>query len=155
MCIYFKNFVLFAFLKLFVDWFRVSWFDLRFWLRKWDFLMASDPIPLQETKMASVSCSFCYIVVMSIMGLHLHRTWPDFNWLNVGCSYTWNKIEQRIATLEFDRDRKSMGVITTSPSGRKSLLVKVCSLFPWILYYDCLHFWFDISWHYGLWKHND
>ncbi|KAF3658775.1 Calcium-transporting ATPase 4, endoplasmic reticulum-type [Capsicum annuum] len=40
------------------------------------------------------------------------------------CSYTWNKIEKRIGTLEFDRDRKSMGVITTSTSGRKSLLVK-------------------------------
>ncbi|KAK4492023.1 hypothetical protein RD792_002812 [Penstemon davidsonii] len=40
------------------------------------------------------------------------------------CSYTWNKIEQRIATLEFDRDRKSMGVIVSSSSGKKSLLVK-------------------------------
>ncbi|KAF5744655.1 calcium-transporting ATPase 1 endoplasmic reticulum-type-like [Tripterygium wilfordii] len=36
----------------------------------------------------------------------------------------WNKIERRIATLEFDRDRKSMGVIVDSSSGRKSLLVK-------------------------------
>ncbi|KAL3530676.1 hypothetical protein ACH5RR_009998 [Cinchona calisaya] len=40
------------------------------------------------------------------------------------CSNTWNKIEQRIATLEFDRDRKSMGVIVRSNSGRPSLLVK-------------------------------
>ncbi|KAL8496808.1 hypothetical protein ACS0TY_020474 [Phlomoides rotata] len=40
------------------------------------------------------------------------------------CSYAWNKIEQRIATLEFDRDRKSMGVIVNSSTGRKSLLVK-------------------------------
>ncbi|KAF5751500.1 Endoplasmic reticulum [Tripterygium wilfordii] len=36
----------------------------------------------------------------------------------------WNKMERRIATLEFDRDRKSMGVIVDSSSGRKSLLVK-------------------------------
>lgn len=36
-------------------------------------------------------------------------------------------MEQRIATLEFDRDRKSMGVIVNSSSGRKSLLVKVDS----------------------------
>ncbi|CAI9778792.1 unnamed protein product [Fraxinus pennsylvanica] len=42
----------------------------------------------------------------------------------LNCSYTWNRIEQRIATLEFDRDRKSMGVIARSSSGKKSLLVK-------------------------------
>ncbi|GAB4833700.1 Calcium-transporting ATPase 4, endoplasmic reticulum-type [Ancistrocladus abbreviatus] len=40
------------------------------------------------------------------------------------CCQRWNKIEQRIATLEFDRDRKSMGVIINSSSGKKSLLVK-------------------------------
>nr|XP_043610504.1 calcium-transporting ATPase 1, endoplasmic reticulum-type-like [Erigeron canadensis] len=39
------------------------------------------------------------------------------------CSQQWSKIENRIATLEFDRDRKSMGVIV-SKSGRNSLLVK-------------------------------
>ncbi|KAJ0021241.1 hypothetical protein Pint_32288 [Pistacia integerrima] len=40
------------------------------------------------------------------------------------CCQLWNKLEQRIATLEFDRDRKSMGVIVNSSSGKKSLLVK-------------------------------
>ncbi|KAH7542537.1 hypothetical protein FEM48_Zijuj02G0084700 [Ziziphus jujuba var. spinosa] len=40
------------------------------------------------------------------------------------CSQIWNEIEHRIATLEFDRDRKSMGVIVNSKSGKKSLLVK-------------------------------
>ncbi|KAG8371397.1 hypothetical protein BUALT_Bualt13G0083500 [Buddleja alternifolia] len=40
------------------------------------------------------------------------------------CCNTWNKIEERIATLEFDRDRKSMGVIVSSRTGKKSLLVK-------------------------------
>ncbi|XAR59035.1 Calcium-transporting ATPase [Bertholletia excelsa] len=40
------------------------------------------------------------------------------------CCQTWNEVERRIATLEFDRDRKSMGVIVSSSSGRKSLLVK-------------------------------
>ncbi|KAL9270735.1 Calcium-transporting ATPase 1, endoplasmic reticulum-type-like protein, partial [Drosera capensis] len=39
-------------------------------------------------------------------------------------SAAWNKLEHRIATLEFDRDRKSMGVIVSSSSGRKTLLVK-------------------------------
>ncbi|KAL4335774.1 hypothetical protein GQ457_07G033970 [Hibiscus cannabinus] len=40
------------------------------------------------------------------------------------CCQRWKKMEQRIATLEFDRDRKSMGVIVNSSSGRKLLLVK-------------------------------
>ncbi|KAM7257822.1 hypothetical protein ACFE04_013563 [Oxalis oulophora] len=40
------------------------------------------------------------------------------------CSQLWNNMEQRIATLEFDRDRKSMGVISESTSGKKTLLVK-------------------------------
>lgn len=44
-----------------------------------------------------------------------------------GCSQLWNEKEHRIATLEFDRDRKSMGVIVDSISGKKSLLVKVHS----------------------------
>ncbi|XP_076891087.1 calcium-transporting ATPase 1, endoplasmic reticulum-type-like [Bidens hawaiensis] len=42
----------------------------------------------------------------------------------MACSHEWSKIETRIATLEFDRDRKSMGVIVSSKSGRNSLLVK-------------------------------
>ncbi|XP_076911173.1 calcium-transporting ATPase 4, endoplasmic reticulum-type-like [Bidens hawaiensis] len=42
----------------------------------------------------------------------------------MGCSRAWSKIQCRIATLEFDRDRKSMGVIVSSNSGKKSLLVK-------------------------------
>lgn len=36
----------------------------------------------------------------------------------------WNTLEQRFATLEFDRDRKSMGVLVNSSSGNKTLLVK-------------------------------
>lgn len=40
------------------------------------------------------------------------------------CSQLWNKMENRIATLEFDRDRKSMSVIVNSLSGKKTLLVK-------------------------------
>lgn len=45
--------------------------------------------------------------------------------LRVGCCQCWNENYRRIATLEFDRDRKSMGVIVNSDSGKKSLLVKV------------------------------
>ncbi|KAK7337001.1 hypothetical protein VNO77_17557 [Canavalia gladiata] len=40
------------------------------------------------------------------------------------CCEWWNEHDQRIATLEFDRDRKSMGVIVNSALGKKSLLVK-------------------------------
>ncbi|PON72808.1 P-type ATPase [Parasponia andersonii] len=39
------------------------------------------------------------------------------------CCQRWNETERRIATLEFDRNRKSMGVVVNS-SGKKSLLVK-------------------------------
>uniref|UniRef100_M4ES05 P-type Ca(2+) transporter n=1 Tax=Brassica campestris TaxID=3711 RepID=M4ES05_BRACM len=40
------------------------------------------------------------------------------------CCRLWSELEQRIATLEFDRDRKSMGVMVDSSSGTKLLLVK-------------------------------
>lgn len=40
------------------------------------------------------------------------------------CCQAWANSERHIATLEFDRDRKSMGVIVSSSSGKKSLLVK-------------------------------
>ncbi|KAE8704581.1 Calcium-transporting ATPase 1, endoplasmic reticulum-type [Hibiscus syriacus] len=40
------------------------------------------------------------------------------------CCQWWNGHEHRIATLEFDRNRKSMGVIVKSKSGIRSLLVK-------------------------------
>ncbi|CAL9173651.1 unnamed protein product [Musa hybrid cultivar] len=40
------------------------------------------------------------------------------------CCKWWNGIAQRVATLEFNRTRKSMGVIVKSKSGTNSLLVK-------------------------------
>lgn len=40
------------------------------------------------------------------------------------CCQWWNEYARRVATLEFDRDRKSMGVIVDSRAGKKSLLVK-------------------------------
>ncbi|XP_068318493.1 calcium-transporting ATPase 1, endoplasmic reticulum-type-like [Pyrus communis] len=42
----------------------------------------------------------------------------------LSCCQKWNEFERRSATLEFDRDKKSMGVIVNSVSGKKSLLVK-------------------------------
>lgn len=69
---------------------------------------------------------------------------PNFN---VGCCEWWSQHDQRVATLEFDRDRKSMGVIVDSGLGKKSLLVKVLSLsstFPtWTV---CLEFRDSVFW---------
>jgi len=42
----------------------------------------------------------------------------------LACCQWWNSNEKRVATLEFDRTRKSMGVIVKSKSGDNSLLVK-------------------------------
>ncbi|WOG96540.1 hypothetical protein DCAR_0415876 [Daucus carota subsp. sativus] len=42
----------------------------------------------------------------------------------IRCCSQWEKTEHRIATLEFDRERKSMSVIVISQSGKRSLLVK-------------------------------
>ncbi|XP_074295119.1 calcium-transporting ATPase 4, endoplasmic reticulum-type-like [Silene latifolia] len=42
----------------------------------------------------------------------------------LSCCRAWSSSERRIATLEFDRDRKSMGIIVASGSGKNTLLVK-------------------------------
>ncbi|KAI5020888.1 hypothetical protein ZWY2020_054298 [Hordeum vulgare] len=42
----------------------------------------------------------------------------------LGCCRWWSNAAKRIATLEFDRMRKSMGIIATSKSGGNTLLVK-------------------------------
>lgn len=54
-------------------------------------------------------------------------------YVSPGCCRKWSEYEKRIATLEFDRDRKSMGVIANSHFGKKSLLVKVFLLFLHLL----------------------
>ena len=42
-----------------------------------------------------------------------------------GCCEWWNKRSKKVATLEFDRIRKSMSVIVREPNGQNRLLVKV------------------------------
>ncbi|XP_045788225.1 calcium-transporting ATPase, endoplasmic reticulum-type [Trifolium pratense] len=48
----------------------------------------------------------------------------DCNNLKLGCCEWWNRRSKRVATLEFDRVRKSMSVIVREPDGQNRLLVK-------------------------------
>lgn len=48
----------------------------------------------------------------------------DCNTLKLGCCEWWNRRSKRVATLEFDRVRKSMSVIVREPDGQNRLLVK-------------------------------
>lgn len=44
--------------------------------------------------------------------------------VKLGCCEWWNKRSKRLATLEFDRIRKSMSIIVREPTGNNRLLVK-------------------------------
>ncbi|KAK3011505.1 hypothetical protein RJ639_011113, partial [Escallonia herrerae] len=48
----------------------------------------------------------------------------DRNIVKLGCCEWWTKRSKRVATLEFDRVRKSMSVIVREPTGLNRLLVK-------------------------------
>lgn len=48
----------------------------------------------------------------------------DSSTVKLGCCEWWNRRSKRIATLEFDRVRKSMSVIAREPTGHNRLLVK-------------------------------
>ncbi|KAJ3682774.1 hypothetical protein LUZ60_013001 [Juncus effusus] len=62
-------------------------------------------------------------VLVEKMGLPEGAQAQSTDELLVCCDW-WNKASKRIATLEFDRTRKSMSVIVKSESGKNSLLVK-------------------------------
>ncbi|XP_020086089.1 calcium-transporting ATPase 1, endoplasmic reticulum-type-like [Ananas comosus] len=63
-------------------------------------------------------------VLVEKMGLPGGHTPPSGSSEILRCCEWWNYNAQRVATLEFDRTRKSMGVIVKSKSGSNSLLVK-------------------------------
>ncbi|KAJ7556513.1 hypothetical protein O6H91_05G086600 [Diphasiastrum complanatum] len=48
----------------------------------------------------------------------------DHSIVKLGCCDWWNQKQTRVATLEFDRSRKSMGVIVRDATGKNRLLVK-------------------------------
>lgn len=48
----------------------------------------------------------------------------DRSTVKLGCCEWWMKRSKRVATLEFDRTRKSMSVIVREPTGHNQLLVK-------------------------------
>ncbi|XP_058189855.1 calcium-transporting ATPase, endoplasmic reticulum-type-like [Rhododendron vialii] len=48
----------------------------------------------------------------------------DSNTVKLGCCEWWTKKSKKLATLEFDRIRKSMSVIVRDPTGNNRLLVK-------------------------------
>eukprot|EP00252_Welwitschia_mirabilis_P019468 TRINITY_DN4521_c0_g1_i1.p1 TRINITY_DN4521_c0_g1~~TRINITY_DN4521_c0_g1_i1.p1 ORF type:complete len:1071 (-),score=207.93 TRINITY_DN4521_c0_g1_i1:373-3585(-) len=54
----------------------------------------------------------------------MHCAQQDSSEVVLGCCDWWAKTADRIATLEFDRTRKSMGVIVRSKTGKNTLLVK-------------------------------
>ncbi|XP_075488442.1 calcium-transporting ATPase, endoplasmic reticulum-type [Primulina tabacum] len=55
---------------------------------------------------------------------HLSSYLIDYNTVKLVCCEWWNKRSKKVATLEFDRVRKSMSVIVREPSGQNRLLVK-------------------------------
>ncbi|KAJ7514337.1 hypothetical protein O6H91_23G039900 [Diphasiastrum complanatum] len=48
----------------------------------------------------------------------------DHSMVKLGCCEWWNLNQNRVATLEFDRSRKSMGVIVRNAIGKNRILVK-------------------------------
>lgn len=55
---------------------------------------------------------------------HISNHLIDLNTVKLGCCEWWSKRSKRVATLEFDRVRKSMSVIVREQTGSNRLLVK-------------------------------
>lgn len=85
-----------------------------------NYLIDRSRVKLGEQKklsMNDVNCDSCEI-------FHIYSLL-----LTAGCCEWWVKRSKRVATLEFDRIRKSMSVIVREPSGHNRLLVKVIVIF--------------------------
>lgn len=77
----------------------------------------------------------CILQYYILTFVHI-RIWAFYlSFLILGCCEWWTKRSKRIATLEFDRIRKSMSVIVREPTGNNCLLVKVIITFIFALWF--------------------
>ncbi|KAH0876854.1 hypothetical protein HID58_064248 [Brassica napus] len=89
-------------------------------------LRVGDKVPADMLVMALISSTLRVLVEKMGFseGSTKASTLADGDVLHMCCCRLWSELEQQLATLEFDRDRKSMGVMVDSSSRRKLLLVK-------------------------------
>ena len=80
---------------------------------------SNEILSMSECLKSYVSYAFHTILMLAYLYTYYYVYWL------LGCCQWWNGVARRVATLEFDRTRKSMGVIVRSNSGNNSLLVKV------------------------------
>ncbi|KAM2366604.1 hypothetical protein ACFX1X_005274 [Malus domestica] len=94
-----------------------------FFTRNFDFWPVWDP-GVTSAKAVKLILYFQY-KDSKRMGAFVNLFWESSNGRDLlGCCQKWSEYERRIATLEFDRDKNSTGVMVNSVSGKKSLLVK-------------------------------
>ncbi|RXH80066.1 hypothetical protein DVH24_041213 [Malus domestica] len=93
-----------------------------FFTRKFDFWLVWDPRDT-SAKVVKLVLYFQYKDGKRI-GVFVNLFWESSNGRDLlGCCKKWSEFECRIATFEFDRDKKSTGVMVNFVSGKKSLLV--------------------------------
>lgn len=118
--------------------FLLMCFCFRFWLRRWEFLNHSILVSIQVRRIYCVSNRLLNHFLFHNFSLGLEFSFSHI--IITGCSTLWKEVDRRIATLEFDRDRKSMGVIVNTGAGKNSLYVKVCCYIMQIYWWQLLAF---------------